>query len=187
MDTILSFLPQELSAGTGLLLTILILAFYLAECFLGYKFIRSWISAAGFFLGAIAGFQVINRITGHAGYGVLAALLCGILLSVLAYRVYLIGVFIIAALGIYQISMTFLPLNGDMLYIASAIIGLIAAYLAIKYMRPAIICITAFHGGTMAATMIPLFIALPVGVTPLMLGIGLGAAGTAVQFLTTKD
>lgn len=187
MDFLLSLLPQEFSTEASLILTFLTLVIYFVESFLGYKLIRSWISVLGFLIGAVTGFSVVKMITDQIGYAVLGAVICGIVLAVLSYRVYLIGVFLIAAFGVFQIAYTFLPLQTEILTIASAILGLAAAYLAVKYMRPAIIAITAFHGGIMAGRYLPLFLTLPAGINALTLGLILGAAGTLVQFLTTKD
>lgn len=186
MDFLLSFLPQELSSGLATFLALLTLLFYVAESLSGYKLIRSWISILGFLIGAFVGFRLLSMFVDQVGYVLLGAILCGVLLSILSYRIYLVGVFLIAGFGVFQIGMACLPLKGGFLLIVSVLLGFIAAYLAIKFMRPAIILITAFHGGIMAATLLPQFIALPDGWTTLTFGLVIGAVGTAIQFLTTK-
>jgi len=53
-------------------------------------------------------------------------------------------------------------------------------------MRPAIIAITAFHGGIMIASHLPVFIALPAGWTVFTGGLILGTAGALIQFFTSR-
>lgn len=186
MDLLVALLPSDVAAKAGLLLTFLTLLFYVAESFLGYRLIRSWISVLGFAFGVVLGYRLIHLFTDQALYAFLGAILCGVLLSVLSYRVYLVGVFLIAAYGIFQVAQTLLPQNGRLLTLAALLLGLAAGYLAVKFMRPAIIIITAFHGGVMAGRYLPLFISLPAGCNALFVGFVLGAIGMVVQFLTSK-
>lgn len=186
MDLLLNLLPQGLTGGDGLLMTALTLIFYLVECGLGYKITRSSISVIGFLFGAVIGFKLVYAFSGNAGYALIGAIAVAILLSLLAYKVYLIGVFLVAAYGIFQISTTYLPLENELLLIISSVLAVIAGYLATKYMRTAIIGITAFHGGMMASTLIPRFFALPAGFTAFTLGLAVSAIGLIIQFFTSK-
>lgn len=186
MDILLSFLPQEFFSSTGMLISALTLIFYLAESFLGYKLTRSSISLIGFLFGAVIGFQLVYGVTGHSGYALVGAIACAVICSVFAYKVSLVGIFLVAAFGVFHLSLTYLPLEGESLLLVSLVLAVVAAYLATKYMRPAIIIITAFHGGMMAATLLPSFIAIPADLTSFTLGITVSALGAAAQFLTTK-
>ena len=186
MDFLFSFLPSAFSSELGTFLTLISLIFYLAECFSGYRLIRSWISILGFLIGATAGFHLVTLFLDQTGYAILGAIICGILLSALSYKLYLTGVFLIAAYGVFQIATTLLPLEAEILYLVSGVLGILAGYLAVKNMRPAVIVITGFHGGIMAASLFPFFFALPSGMTSLTVGLILGTAGTLIQFLTSK-
>lgn len=187
MDFLLSLLPTDLASELGILLTLLTLIFYFAESFFGYRLIRSWISILGFIFGTFGGFQLVSLFTEDTGIVFLCAIILGFVLSALSYKVYLIGVFLIAAYGIFQISLILLPLDGFLLYAVSIVLGLAAGYLAKKYMRPAIIAITAFHGAVMAASQLPLIISLPEGWTTLTCGLAIGTVGMIVQFITSKE
>ena len=186
MDFLFSLLPSEVTSGVSILVTFLTLLFYVAETFFGYRMIRSWISVLGFLLGVLGGFYLADIIFDQTGYAIAGALIGGILLSALSYKVYLVGVFLIAAYGVFQIGTTLLPLEAELLYIASAFLGLLAGYVAVKKMKPAIIVITALQGGIMAASKLPLLMSLPAGMTVSTFGIVLGIAGILVQFLTSK-
>ena len=186
MDFLLSLLPAELLSELGIFLTLLTLVFYFAESFSGYRLIRSWISILGFLFGAIGSHRLGTILFDQSGYAILAAIIGGIFLSTLSYKVYLVGVFLIAAYGAAQVGLLLLPLEGGLLYAAAIFLGLAAGYLAVKYMRPAIIAITAYHGGIMAASQLPFFIALPAGWSTLTCGLVIGTAGLVIQFLTGK-
>ena len=186
MDFLFTLLPSSLVSELGTFLTIVTLLFYIAETFFGYRMIRSWISILGFLFGALGGFYLANLLFGQTGYAIAGALIGGILLSALSFKVYLVGVFLIAAYGVFQIGMTLLPLGAEFLTLASAILGLLAGYIAVKNMRPAIIIITALHGGLMAAGKLSLFMTIPAGLSVSAFGVALAIAGILVQSLTSK-
>ena len=186
MDFLISLLPAELSSELGIFLSLLTLIFYVVESFFGYRLIRSWISVLGFLFGIIGGYHIGSLLFDQTGYIIITAVIGGILLSALSYKIYLIGVFLIAGYGVFQLGMTLLPLEDILLYGCSIILGLAAGYLATHYMRPAIIAITAFHGGVMAANQLPAFVTLPEGWSVITFGLAISIAGFVIQFLTSK-
>lgn len=186
MDILFTLLPGDLVSELGLFLTFITLIFYLGECFLGYRLMRSWISILGFLFGAIGGFHMTVLLFHKTGYAIAGAIIGGVLLSALSYKVYLVGIFLIAAYSIFQIGITLLPLESVLLFLVSGILGILAGNLAVKNMRPAIILITAFHGGIMASHLLPNFVSLPAETTILTCGLFLGIAGVLIQFLTSK-
>ena len=186
MDFLITLLPSDLASDLGILLTILTAVFYIAECFFGYRFIRSWISILGFIFGAIGGFHLSGLIFDQTLYILIGALIGGAVLSALSYKVYLAGIFVIAAYSVFQLGTTLLPLEGVLLYLLSILLGVLAGNLAVKYMRPAIIGITAFHGGIMASNMLLTILPLPEGLTTLTCGLILSIAGILVQFITSS-
>ena len=186
MDILFTLLPKDLVSELGIFLTLITLIFYIGECFFGYRLMRSWISILGFLFGAIGGFHLTALLFHKTGYAIAGTIIGGVLLSALSYKIYLVGIFLIAAYSIFQIGVTLLPLESVLLYLVSGISGILAGNLAVKNMRPAIILITAFHGGIMSATLLPEFVALPAEATTLICGLILTIAGIIVQFLTSK-
>lgn len=157
----------------------------LIQCFFGYKIIRSWISILGFLIGAVLGYGILYLVTGEILYSFLGGIVGGILFAILAYKVYLFGVFAIASLSTYYLCVTYLTMDIQYLQLVSIVIAIVAAILAVKYMRPAIIVLTAFSGSFTAIETLPTF--LPLDSSNLFFyTVLLGLAGTAVQFLTTK-
>lgn len=157
----------------------------LIQCFFGYKIIRSWISIIGFLIGAVLGYGIIYLITGQMLYSFLGGIVGGILFAILAYKVYLFGIFAIASLSTYYLCVTYLTMDSKYLQLVSIAIAIVIAVLAVKYMRPAIILLTAFTGAITAMETLPTFLPLQATNTLLYVAV-LGLAGTAVQFLTTK-
>ena len=186
MDILFTLLPGDLVSKLGIFLTLITLIFYIGECFFGYRLIRSWISILGFLFGAIGGYHLTVLLFHQTGYAIAGAIIGGILLSALSYKVYLVGIFFIASYSIFQIGITLLPLESLLLFLVSGILGILAGNLAVKNMRPAIILITAFHGGIMVSRLLPEFVALPAKATTLTCGIILSIAGIIVQFMTGK-
>jgi len=186
MDFLFSLLPGELTSQLGIIFTMLTLLFYFAECFFGYRMIRSWISILGFLLGAIGSFNLCTLFFDQTGYILAGSIIGGLLLCGLSYKVYLAGVFLIAAYNVFQIGLTLLPLESLLLPLVSAALGILAGYIAVKNMRPAIIAVTAFHGGIMAAGSLPFFLALPTEGSLVTYGLIIGILGTVFQFFNSK-
>lgn len=153
----------------------------LIQCFFGYKIIRSWIAIIGFLLGAVAGYGIVFSVTDELTYGLIAGVIGGILLGFLAYKVYLFGVFALALLGTYYLCTSFF----GSLHPLSFVIAILVAILAVKYMRPAIIFVTAFTGAFAALEAAPAFISYDVTLT-IPIGVVIALIGAAVQFATTK-
>lgn len=157
----------------------------LIQCFFGYKIIRSWISIIGFLIGAVLGYGIVYLIVGEMLYSFLSGIVGGILFAILAYKVYLFGVFAIASLSTYYLCVTYLTMDSKYLSLVSIVIAIVVAVLAVKYMRPAITILTAFTGALTAMETLPTF--LPLASKNILLYTALlGLVGAVVQFLTTK-
>lgn len=170
---------------TGALLIGLILA--LLGCFFGYKMLKFWISLAGFIIGAAAGYAITYQMTSNSTYALIGTLAGAILVSFLSYKIYLVGVFLLAGLGAYFVSASYLPLEGIPLTAAAVVIGLVVAILAVIYMRPAIIVITGLQNGILAAGALAELMPLSNQSMTIPLGVGLGMIGAAFQFMTTRS
>lgn len=185
MDIILQSFPSGIFNDIPNVTLVIGLIISLIQCFFGYKIIRSWITIAGFLLGAISGYALVYSITANATYALIGCLIGAILLSVLAYKIYLVGVFLIAGFGTYYICISCLTVDSSLLQPISIVLAIVAAFFAIKYMRPAIIFVTAFQGALAAVEVLPVFIAFDQTIA-FPVGIGLGLIGAVIQFITTK-
>lgn len=169
---------QGMAAATGGL-------FALANCFFGYKLQKVWITLAGFFIGLAAGFTVSLASGLGAGPSLLIGAVLGIVLGLVAFKLYRVGIFLLSFSAANSMFYALIPLHWAGIAIGIAG-GILAGILAVKYLRPVIILTTGIGYGLSAGQMIlslfgveSLAVILPVG------GV-LALAGVLVQFNTTK-
>ena len=178
MPDFFSLLPA--AGGWAAALTVLMAA---ANCFLGFKLSKLWISLAGFLLGGALGGWLAGVLSLTGWWPLLPAVGLGALGAVLAYRVYRAGVFLLCFLAVFGgvSALIATPWLGALAGLAA---GLAAGLLSVKLLRPALILSTGVGGGFSAGLgLVPLL-----GLSPLwgaLAGVVLAVAGTAVQFRTT--
>lgn len=179
-DTILCVL-----AGISLLLGAL-------ECFLGFRIVKFAMAVSGFFIGAalgiVAGIALDNTVL-----GALTVIAFGILFGVLAYKLYLVGVFITTAfwtaLIVYLLSNSI-----ELALLAAFILGILAVW----FVRPVVIITTACAGaGVILSSVGMLFMDRSTfslfdsanavsGVSMGLLWLAISVAGAVIQFATTQ-
>mgnify|MGYP004426406743 CR=1 FL=1 len=168
-------------------------AFYFVECFFGYKCIKVFVLIAGFLIGFLVGFFItlsfyLNDayIPAAVGIGV------GILLALVAFKLYLVGVFIFCG-AIAAQAVTCLPLSGDgaegiiktVLCIAAFIV---VGILAVKFAKLCIVLVTAVTGAINAINLLRTPIAVLDNNTIIRFAViaAVAIAGITVQRLTTR-
>ena len=171
--------------------TSLVLA--LLQCFLGYRLLRGWIALVGFLVGFFGGLILAAKF-GATGYiPLIIGIIAGILLSIVAFKIYQLGVFIYCgALAFNATRLIPFPAEGNIWPKVAIVVGILAfilaGFLAAKYAKPCIIGITAISGASSAAQLIPKlspeFAEKPETAT--FLFAGLIAAGVLVQVLTNR-
>lgn len=168
------------------------LIFALLQCFFGYKLLRAWITFVGFLIGFFLG-MIISGALGASGYvPVIVGIIAGILIALLAFKIYLVGVFLYCG-TIAAAATRLIPFPEGKGWVAVSFViavaaFLIAGFLAVKFAKPCIIGITAISG---ACTAVQAIQELSVEFAtsdkaPLLALAGLIAAGVLVQVLTTR-
>lgn len=118
-------------------------------CFAGYRVQRIGIAFIGFLLGAFIGMSIAGEREGLAWLAIVLALVGGILFSILAYRMYLAGIFLltgILAFAIAQVPLFMLHLPDWMCIAGGVVIGILVGVLAVRFTRPVLIVTTALQG-----------------------------------------
>ncbi len=169
-------------------------AFYLLQCFWGYKFIKAYIAISGFVVGFMAGFFIsFDYYTADAYVPTVIGIVAGAVLAVIAFKLYLLGVFILCgALAASAVSR--LPFGSEgsdnIVKIALCVIAfIIVGILAVKFAKMCIILVTAIGGAINAINII----STPVQVLDenTLIRIAaiaiLSAAGIIVQRIITKN
>lgn len=162
----------------------------LLGCFFGFKLSKLFMSLTGLLVGAIAGGAIATAFLDGSGSTIAVCALVGaILLSVLAYRIYQAGIFVLCFGLSFMAAASILPFTGDIQFFLSVVIGFIVGSLALKFIRPVIIITSAVVCGSSAAGCL---VALGqmmnmdyLSSYPLLLMAGLIVLGILVQFFTT--
>ena len=162
------------------------------NCFFGYKLLKFWMAVCGFIIGATGGFLIAARFLTERNivFGITAA--AGIVGSVLAYQIYLVGVFFLGWMMSVAAVIAFvrsLPIGDKeklVVIAAGVLLGLIVGVLIVKFARPSIILVTGISGGISTATAAFSLLKLEQPVLVVTgAGILLAIVGIMVQFLTT--
>ena len=162
------------------------------NCFFGYKLLKVWMAVCGFIIGATGGFLIAARFLTERNivFGITAA--AGIVGSVLAYQIYLVGVFFLGWMMSVAAVIAFvrsLPIGDKeklVVIAAGVLLGLIVGVLIVKFARPSIILVTGISGGISTATAACSLLKLEQPVLVVTgAGILLAIVGLMVQFLTT--
>ena len=171
-------------------------------CMEGYRIYKMILAGLGFVFGYRLGYQLFTRIGFQGEVLLMAEVFCGLLLMVLAYRIYLAGVFIAAFQFVWiNVPVYLQSFVGEKLALGkmlgfvlvpalSLVAALIVAKLSMKLQRPVIVCLTAVIGGFAAVNfflrLIPIFpyeLSLPDETSVIWLAakVFLSAAGVGIQ------
>jgi len=132
----------------------------LLQCFLGFKLLRVWCAFVGFLIGGLIGVVLAATViaSGAEASGIIGILFIvglGLLGALIAYKLYLVGVFVYAFVAAFSVGFILLGLITDSI-IAGLIAGLMAGItmgiVAVVYRRFWIIVATSVSGGISAGT-----------------------------------
>lgn len=163
----------------------------LLGCFFGYKLSRLFMSLTGVLVGAVAGgFIGAKFFDGSGGFVAICALVGAVVFSILAYRIYRAGIFLLCFGLAFMAAASILPFTGDIQFFLSVMVGFIIGSLALKFIRPVIILTSAVvFGSSSTGLIITLCDLMNIGLFssyPLLLNAGVVVLGILVQLLTTS-
>lgn len=176
-------------------LTFLSVVFGLLQCFLGYRMLRFWVTLCGALIGFSLGFGIARSSMKDSALWipVLIGAVVAAVLGFVAFKIYLVGVFIfcgvLAAAAVQQISFP----DGQVWQIVAVIVTIavfiLAGYLAVKLNRLVIILVTSVSGGLQASSglreLVPELKASPN--YAMICSVVIVGLGMLVQFLTTRS
>lgn len=181
-----------------ILLSCLLLILGGLQSFLGYKSFKVWCAFIGVVIGAVGGIMLVSvLIPSTEGYSGVLSIFFIVCLAVLggfiAFRAYLVGLFIYAFAALFMLS--FFALGSlDPIMIALIVgicTGIAAGVLAVIFHRICIILATCLIGGVCVAQGLMMllensgnvFLAV---ILPIIVGVLCLAGGFVVQWMTTK-
>ena len=166
------------------------LLFALVHCFFGYKLRKILIGIGGFSLGFLGSAFIMIYTTDQLWLILVVVIACSLVLGILAFRIYRFGIFAWTAYGVFLAVSPLIQIEGVLWASAviGAIVGIFVGILTLKFLRPAIILGSSFSGGFSAVQAGNILIGNQLSLFPVsLIALGLGAAGTIFQFLTTRS
>ena len=174
---------ESLLLSQNILLLAVLIAVGVLWCFLGLKWIRLWSALIGMAAGLLGGIFAADMLGMDALVSLVAGAVCGMLLLVLCARFYRFGVFVcIGSIGAVSTAF-FLHLQGWILPVICAAVGLVLALISIKFTTIMGILVTAFFGAITAESAIAFLLPIQGTVLEIVIGVFLGAIGVLVQLL----
>lgn len=164
--------------ATGIMLASLIFA--LLNCFMGYRLRKVWGSLLGLFAGAATGAGATYYFFGTE-YMLAAALAGAVVVSIIAWIFYKLGIFLLCAGLVYLLTGSFFTDLDGTSRLVCLIVALFAATMAIGYERIMIIGITGICGGIGAVTALFSLTGMEKSLGTWILGLILAGLGIAFQ------
>lgn len=128
-----------------------VLVFGILNCVLGYRLLRFWMMLGGFLVGCGLVLIIVHTMgTQEKTMLLIAALITGIIFAVIAFLIYRVGVFILAAGIGWALSIYFLHPTSSASFFVCILIGIALGTLAVKYCREVLIVATSLIGGVMS-------------------------------------
>lgn len=157
------------------------LVFALLNCFMGYKLRKVWGSILGLILGAAAGAGAAYYFLHDVKYALAAGVAGALVVAVLAWIFYKLGIFVLCTGLVYLLAGTFFQEPTSTSRIICLVIGIFAATMALGYEEYVIIGITGICGGIGAVNLLFSLTGKDAGIGTWILGLILAFLGIAVQ------
>jgi len=140
---------------------IIICVYGILQCFVGYKLFKFWCGVVGLLIGALIGDVIISSgvltdVPGAYLIGLLIILFLGLICAFVAYRAYMVGLFIYAFVAaftfVFYLIAIVLSDAAIVALVIGAIAGLAMGVVAVLFRRFWIIVSTSFYGGISICT-----------------------------------
>ena len=184
----------------NLIVIITALVIALLYVFFGYKLLRVYISLLGFLIGFVLGIVICAVFDLSNTTAVIVIIcVCAVALAALGFWLYKAGLFVMILLSLFPIILSIVSelttVEPVFMWIGSILFALVLAILAMFFVRPVVIIVTAFSGGLSIASLVVNNLLPEIaqvnttdGARIFMLIIGgvIAVLGIYFQFVTTK-
>ena len=168
--------------------------------FFGYKLLRVYISLLGFLIGFALGIVICAVFDLSNTTAVIVIIcVCAVALAALGFWLYKAGLFVMILVSLFPIILSivseFTTIQPVFMWIGSILFALVLAILAIFFVRPVVIIVTAFSGGLSIANLIINSLLPEIAqvntvdgarIFMLIIGAVIAVLGIYFQFVTTK-
>lgn len=165
----------------------ILLVFGFVNCILGYRLLRFWMMIFGFVIGAGLGLGAAFTMGYRDRFTMIAAAVgVGIVLAVIAFMSYKVGIFVLGAglglgVGVYVLHPT-----TSLTFFLCILLGVVLGTLAMKWAREVIIVGTSILGGAMAGVSLAKLGGLPDIPYGIVLSVAFAVLGILIQFATNR-
>ena len=180
------------------IITALVIA--LLYVFFGYKLLRVYISLLGFLIGVALGIVICAVFDLSNTTAVIVIIcVCAVALAALGFWLYKAGLFVMILLSLFPIILSivseFTTIQPVFMWIGSILFALVLAILAMFFVRPVVIIVTAVSGGLSIANLIINSLLPEIAqvntvdgarIFMLIIGAVIAVLGIYFQFVTTK-
>ena len=184
----------------NLIVIITALVIALLYVFFGYKLLRVYISLLGFLIGFALGIVICAVFDLSNTTAVIVIIcVCAVALAALGFWLYKAGLFVMILLSLFPIILSvvseFTTVEPVFMWIGSILFALVLAILAMFFVRPVVIIVTAFSGGLSIANLIINSLLPEIAqvntvdgarIFMLIIGAVIAVLGIYFQFVTTK-
>ena len=184
----------------NLIVIITALVIALLYVFFGYKLLRVYISLLGFLIGFALGIVICAVFDLSNTTAVIVIIcVCAVALDALGFWLYKAGLFVMILLSLFPIILSivseFTTIQPVFMWIGSILFALVLAILAIFFVRPVVIIVTAVSGGLSIANLIINSLLPEIAqvntvdgarIFMLIIGAVIAVLGIYFQFVTTK-
>ena len=184
----------------NLIVIITALVVALLYVFFGYKLLRVYISLLGFLIGFALGIVICAVFDLSNTTAVIVIIcVCAVALAALGFWLYKAGLFVMILLSLFPIILSvvseFTTVEPVFMWIGSILFALVLAILAMFFVRPVVIIVTAFSGGLSIASLVVNNLLPEIAqvnttdgarIFMLIIGAVIAVLGIYFQFVTTK-
>ena len=184
----------------NLIVIITALVIALLYVFFGYKLLRVYISLLGFLIGFVLGIVICAVFDLSNTTAVIVIIcVCAVALAALGFWLYKAGLFVMILLSLFPIILSvvseFTTVEPVFMWIGSILFALVLAILAMFFVRPVVIIVTAFSGGLSIASLVVNNLLPEIAqvntmdgarIFMLIIGAVIAVLGIYFQFVTTK-
>lgn len=184
----------------NLIVIITALVIALLYVFFGYKLLRVYISLLGFLIGFALGIVICAVFDLSNTTAIIVIIcVCAVALAALGFWLYKAGLFVMILVSLFPIILSivseFTTIQPVFMWIGSILFALVLAILAIFFVRPVVIIVTAVSGGLSIANLIINSLLPEIAqvntvdgarIFMLIIGAVIAVLGIYFQFVTTK-
>lgn len=163
------------------------LVFGLINCFLGYKLLKLWVTVLGFAAGSVLGFFGVKQfVTDQILAASVVALIAGVVIALIAYRIYLAGIFIVCWTVGFSLCNLLLQPKSSAPFFLCLLVGFGIGVLGVKFVGPVVILTTGIQGGIFSGVSLGTIFGIGEIGVQLAAGIVIAVLGVTFQFLTCQ-